>query len=245
MLCVQSCSAQSKTTKSKESTQAPQANQAPQAEPSAKTNLRAPVVCIDPGHPSETSAGNVVQNGTTEVHIVWQVGLKLQALLEAEGIKVVMTKSKESQVVTNKARAMTANKANAAVMIRLHCDASTDTGYAVYSPDRQGTVEGVTGPSEAVIAQSKIAADAVHQGIASVLNGVLKDGGVRGDSKTFVGSKQGALTGSIFSEVPAVLIEMVVLSNQNDAEFIKTEEGQMKMAKAIAEGIKLYLQQKQ
>jgi N-acetylmuramoyl-L-alanine amidase len=77
--------------------------------------------------------------------------------------------------------------------------------------------------------------------MAQVLAGVLKDGGVRGDSKTFVGSKQGALTGSIFSQVPAVLVEMVVLSNKEDAEFIKTEDGQMKMAKAIAEGIKLYL----
>jgi len=41
---------------------------------------------------------------------------------------------------------------------------------------------------------------------------VLKDGGVRGDSKTLIGSKQGALTGSIFSQVPIVTIEMVVLA---------------------------------
>jgi N-acetylmuramoyl-L-alanine amidase len=201
------------------------------------------VVCIDPGHPSETSAGNVLQNGTTEVHIAWVVGLKLKTLLEAEGISVVLTKAKEEQVVTNKERAMIANRAKASVMIRLHCDASTDSGFAVYSPDRQGFVQNTTGPTQAVIERSKIAADAIHQGMARALEGTLKDGGVRGDSKTFVGSKQGALTGSIFSEVPAVLIEMVVLSNQDDAEFIKTEEGQMKMARAIAEGIKLYLQQ--
>jgi N-acetylmuramoyl-L-alanine amidase len=138
---------------------------------------------------------------------------------------------------------MIANQAKAAVMIRLHCDASTDSGFAVYSPDRQGTVQGLTGPSQEIIERSKVAAKLVHKGMVSVLAGVLKDGGVRGDSKTFVGSKQGALTGSIFSEVPAVLIEMVVLSNQADAEFIKSEEGQTKMATAIAEGIKLYLKQ--
>jgi N-acetylmuramoyl-L-alanine amidase len=103
-------------------------------------------------------------------------------------------------------------------------------------------VQNTTGPSQEIIERSKIAAAAVHQGMAKALEGALKDGGVRGDSKTAVGSKQGALTGSIFSEVPAVLIEMVVLSNTGDAEFIKTEEGQMKMARAIAEGIKLYLQ---
>jgi N-acetylmuramoyl-L-alanine amidase len=152
-----------------------------------------------------------------------------------------MTKAREDELVTNKERAMVANRARANVMIRLHCDASPDNGYAVYSPDRKGMVQNVAGPSEEVIERSKIAADAVHQGMAKALEGVLKDGGVRGDSKTAVGSKQGALTGSIFSEVPAVLIEMVVLSDKGDADFIKTEEGQMKMARAIAEGITLYL----
>src|SRR5262249_17876504 len=77
----------------------------------------AAVICIDPGHPSETSGGDVVQNGTTEVHIVWLVGLKLKSLLEAEGIKVVMTKSREAELVTNKQRATIANNAKADLMI--------------------------------------------------------------------------------------------------------------------------------
>jgi N-acetylmuramoyl-L-alanine amidase len=69
---------------------------------------------------------------------------------------------------------------------------------------------------------------------------VLKDGGVRGDSRTLVGSRQGALTGSIFSEVPVVLVEMVVLSNARDAAFIKSASGQALMARAIADGIVRY-----
>ncbi len=237
--CLQSCSAQRPSIQSASQTPQPAKQKSSDKRPSPT----AQVVCIDPGHASETSAGNVVQNGTTEVHIAWVVALKLKALLEAEGLKVVMTKQKEAEVVTNKDRARIANRAKAALMIRLHCDASEDSGYAVYSPDRQGTVQGMTGPAQEIIDRSLVAAKAVHQGMVSVLDGVLKDGGVRGDSKTFVGSKQGALTGSIFSEVPAVLIEMVVLSNKEDAEFIKSEDGQQKMARAIAAGIKLYLQQ--
>ncbi len=237
--CLYSCSTQDPAVQSASQTH-PSTKQKPADKPPSSI---VSVVCIDPGHASETSAGNVVQNGTTEVHIAWVVAMKLKALLDAEGIKVVMTKHREEEVVTNKDRARLANRAKAALMIRLHCDASEDSGYAVYSPDRQGTVQGVTGPSQAVIDRSRLAAEAVHQGMVSVLGGVLKDGGVRGDSKTFIGSKQGALTGSIFSEVPAVLIEMVVLSNPADAEFIKSEDGQQKMARAIAEGIKLYLRQ--
>ncbi|MBI3654727.1 MAG: N-acetylmuramoyl-L-alanine amidase [Acidobacteria bacterium] len=236
-----SCFAPSNAIPANQAGTSPTPTAAPKQTAKAPAPTATPVVCLDPGHPSETSAGNVVQNGTTEVHIVWLVGLKLKALLEAQGIKVVMTKNREDEVVTNKERAMIANRAQAKLMIRLHCDASSDNGYAVYSPDRPGTVQNTTGPTQDLIERSKVAANLVHQGMAAALEGVLKDGGVRGDSKTFIGAKQGALTGSIFSQVPAVLIEMVVLSNPQDAEFIKSEAGQMKMAGAIAQGITLYL----
>ncbi len=220
---------------------------APVASSSQSSSATAPpakepsVVCLDPGHPSETSAGNVMQNGTTEVHIVWLVALKVQALLEAKGLRVVMTKSSETQLVRNKDRAAIANQANAAVMVRLHCDASTDSGFALYAPDRQGRVDGLTGPTPEIIARSRAAAEAIHRGMSEALHGLLKDGGVRGDSQTFVGARQGALTGSIYSRVPIVTIEMVVLANAQDADFIKSEDGQQKMAAALAAGIEGFL----
>ena len=74
-----------------------------------------------------------------------------------------------------------------------------------------------------------------------MLEGHLSDDGVKGDSQTLIGSKQGVLTGSIFSKVPVVTIEMVVLSNRRDAEFIKTPDGQTRMAEAIASGIVRFL----
>ena len=48
---------------------------------------------------------------------------------------------------------------------------------------------------------------------------------------------QGALTGSVFSSVPVVLVEMVTLSNASDARFITDLRGQSLMAQAIGEGI--------
>jgi N-acetylmuramoyl-L-alanine amidase len=197
-------------------------------------------IAIDPGHPSEVSSGATVQNGTTEVHVAWMVGQELRKLLVARGYRVVMTKSREDQLVTNVERARIGNEAKAALMVRLHCDATTDSGFAVYYPDRQGTAQGRTGPSLAVMSESRVAAGVVHSAMAALLGGVLKDGGVRGDSRTLVGSRQGALTGSIFSEVPVVLVEMVVLSNARDAAFIKSASGQALMARAIADGIVRY-----
>lgn len=201
------------------------------------TDETKPIICIDPGHPSEVSSGAELQNGTTEVHIAWMVSLKLQKALKAKGYKVILTKSKEDELVKNRDRAQIAHATSAALMIRLHCDASADSGYALYYPDRQGTKDGVTGPTPEVMQRSQQAAETVHAAMATWLNEVLKDGGVRGDSKTLVGSRQGALTGSIFSQVPVVTIEMVVLSNKSDAEFIKSKSGQQQMAQALAAGI--------
>ncbi len=195
------------------------------------------VVCIDPGHPSEINSGLTMQNGTTETHIDWVMAQKLQKILTAHGIKVTLTKSSEKQLVKNKERALIANRAGAALMVRLHCDSSPDKGYAVYYPDRQGTKEGKTGPSQQVMEESHAAAAAMDRAMGSALESVLKNGGVRGDSQTFIGGKQGALTGSIFSQVPVITIEMVVLSHKSDALFIQTEEGQRKMAQAIADGV--------
>lgn len=217
----------------------PNANvQAPQIKQSSQTNR---IVCIDPGHPSEVNSGTTVQNGATEVHIAWVVSLKLQKMLEARGLRVVMTKSHEDQLVTNKERALIANQAGAALMVRLHCDAGKDEGLALYFPDQQASRDGTTGPSSDVIQRSRVLADNLHTEMMKALSGSLKDGGVRGDSQTLVGSRQGVLTASIFSRVPIVTIEMVVLSNKADAEFINNDAGQEKMAQAIADGITAFI----
>ncbi len=213
--------------------------QTPEPAQAGGTESGRTIVCIDPGHPSEVASGRNIQNGTSEAHVDWVVAEKLRAELEARGYEVVLTKSSEEELVRNKDRALIANRARAALMIRLHCDASAARGFAVYYPDRQGRArDGSVGPARGVIEGSRRAAEALHAGLAAGLSGALQDNGVRTDYQTKVGRDQGgALTGSIFSEVPVVTIEMVTLSDPGDAEFIKTEEGQRRMAAAIADGV--------
>ena len=213
------------------------------APPKVKTTSARTIVCIDPGHPSEVASGKNIQNGTSEAHTDWAVATKLRDVLEARGYEVVMTKGAEDELVRNKERALVANRAQASLMIRLHCDASAERGFAVYYPDRQGRAkDGTTGPGAGVIEESRRAAEAVHSGLAEELKDALNDNGVRTDYQTKVGREQGgALTGSIFSEVPVVTIEMVVLSDGADASFIKTDEGQQRMAEAIAKGVERYV----
>jgi N-acetylmuramoyl-L-alanine amidase len=212
---------------------------APPAKAAAVETSERTIVCIDPGHPSEVASGQNLQNGTNETHVDWAVASMLRDILESKGYEVVLTKSSEDELVKNKDRALVANRARAALMIRLHCDASAERGYAVYYPDRQGRAkDGTTGPARSVIDESRRAAEAVHAGLAEGLAGALNDNGVRTDYQTKIGREQGgALTGSIFSEVPVVTIEMVVLSDGTDAEFIKRDEGQRRMAESIADGV--------
>ena len=199
------------------------------------------VICIDPGHPSETAAG-AAANGATEVTVCWQVANKLKPLLEAQGLKVVMTKGSERELVTNQRRAEIANENGATLSIRLHAeDVPNQKGFRLYYPDRQGThSSGKVGPSQGIITESGKAAQAVMNGMRQVLT-MLTPLDIRGDSQTQVGSTQGALTGSIFSTVPVVLCEMVVLRDPSDAQFILSDDGQNTMAKALAAGIGEYL----
>ena len=207
---------------------------------------RPAVVVIDPGHPSEVASGRTPQHGTNETEVAWAVALKLRDALQARGFEVVLTKSREDELVRNRDRAAVANRARASLMVRLHCDASVESGFAVYYPDRPGrSKDGSTGPGRAVIEGSRRAARTIHAAMAEGLGDALADNGVRTDNQTKVGREQGgALTGSIYSEVPVVTVEMVVLSDERDAEFIKAEEGQRRMAESIADGVARFLEPK-
>jgi N-acetylmuramoyl-L-alanine amidase len=126
-------------------------------------------------------------------------------------------------------------------MIRIHCDAGPSQGYTIYYPNKVGYDGKNYGPGKFVRVASRIAAFRIRSGMNHGLNGILRDRGVRGESRTRVGEWKGALRGSVYVKVPVVTIEMVFLNNFHDSEFIKTDLGQNKMAKAIADGIILAL----
>ena len=202
---------------------------------------RVTVICLDPGHPSEVGRGTTGKR-ITEIQAVWRVALKLRLLLQQQGIKVVMTKQGEAQFVRNEERAKIANQAHAALMVRLHCDSDAGSGVATYAPTRQGRNNGKIGPELSVIADSQRMAQLFHPAMMQSLHGSLPDRGLKSDTATQVGGKQGALTGSIYSQVPVLLVEMCVLTNPRDEAFIDNEQGQQRMAQAVADGVTAALQ---
>ncbi|MDP2959558.1 MAG: N-acetylmuramoyl-L-alanine amidase, partial [Longimicrobiales bacterium] len=197
-------------------------------------------VVLDPGHPSETAQGAKGPAGATEIQVNWAVARKLQPLLEAAGYRVVVTKLVEEEMVTNRHRAEIGTLHHGDIILRLHCDAGSHRGTATFYPDRQGTRWGVTGPSPEVIEGSRALAEALHPAMIAALGPGWPDLGIKGDSKTAVGSQQGALTGSIFSQVPVVTVEMVVITQADQEAFISSDEGQARMARALAAGIEAW-----
>jgi len=202
----------------------------------ASAQLQGKVICIDPGHPSEVGSGTHGKK-LTEMGVVWKQALLVKQRLEKMGAKVVLTKQSEKQFVRNKARAEAANKAHADFMLRLHCDAASGSGFASYYPSQQGKSEGVTGPSPELLARIAPIARRFHAALSAGLKGRLNDLGLKTDLQTAVGGKQGALTGSVFSKVPVVLVEIVVLTNPKDEAFIGSKEGEEAMADALAAGV--------
>lgn len=197
----------------------------------------AQTICIDPGHPSENGNGSRGK-ALTEVQAAWSVAVRLKALLEADGYRVVMTKSSENEIVTNRRRAEIANEAKADLMVRLHCDAASSSGISVYFPSQRGKVGEATGPDDEVLQSSKALAQKFHPALIEGLEGKHADRGLMTDLQTAIGARQGALTGSIYSKVPVVLVEMAVLTNPKDEAFLTSKKGHELLCRALLKGVR-------
>jgi N-acetylmuramoyl-L-alanine amidase len=201
------------------------------------------IVCIDPGHPSETAAG-AAAHGLSENTLNWNVANRLAAKLNKAGIRWVMTKTRVSQNVTNRRRAEIANGANmyhqpCAAFLRLHCDDGGGHGFTWYYPDRAGRKYGVSGPPRNVQQASRSLAYIMNESMKPVLRNSLRSNPIKTDAATGVGGRQGGvLTGSIFARVPTALVEMCYINQRSDARFIASAAGQDKMADALLAGIK-------
>lgn len=193
-------------------------------------------ITIDPGHPSENGVGT---KGKTlkEVNVCWEIAQRTATVLKEKGAMVKLTKKRLDEMVTNQKRAEIGNAFGSDLVIRLHCDAANERGFATYYPSVAGTVRGVSGPSKAVIDMSKKYASVFHSSLAKGLKGEVRNRGLKTEASTYVGSKQGALTGSIFSKRPVLLVEMAVLTQKEDEAWMSKEGNRSLYAKALGSAI--------
>lgn len=206
------------------------------------TNVSGKVIVIDPGHANRSnlekepiapgSSQMKIKDGggaegvvtkTSEQSINLKVAFKLRDLLQSRGYTVVMTKTREDQSLGNVERAEIGNKANAALVIRIHAD-SADTssakGASMLVP------AAINENTKAIYAASK------NYG-AAILNTMVNEVGMK--NRGVIESSD--MTGFNWSKVPVVLVEMGFLSNVEEDKLLSSQAYQDKLAKGLADGI--------
>jgi N-acetylmuramoyl-L-alanine amidase len=206
-----------------------------------------PTVVIDPGHdlranPATESIGpgssrqkikdgggtHGVVSGLREADLNLRVALRLRQLLERAGVKVVMTRTKTAGTsIGNIARAQIANRAGAALFLRIHADGSTDPTargtHTLYPALRAGWTDDV-------YAESKRAARIVQAALRSALG--FPDRGLQ---------ERSDFTGFNWADVPVILVEMGFMTNSTEDRLLATNAYQRRAAVGLCRGTLLYL----
>ncbi len=198
-------------------------------------------VVIDPGHPSENGPGARTKLGIREVDLNWEYSIALyDALSRDSTLQPILTKRSVEELVTNRRRAEIANEASATLMLRIHCDSGRGRGLTMYYPSGPGKLGAVEGPPEENCSASAFLAAHLQNILEKRLEGMYRVNPLRTDRQTAIGSRQGALTGSIFSRVPVVTVELGYLDNPADLAFLTATGSRRLLVEAFAEGIRTY-----
>ena len=190
--------------------------------------LRGKVIVLDPGHATLNEAGVIInpgaraRRGAYERDVALSVAAKAVPLLEAQGAKVFMTRTVDNpwryalrKQGDNRSRAIFANTMRANAYVRIHCDWNRDRrfkGFTTYYY-RWG---------------SRALAKSLDRAMAASLAD-HHDNGIH--RRSFV---------SASARMPAVLVEIGVLSYKPEGKDMATDGYQARVAQAIAEGVLNY-----
>lgn len=185
---------------------------------------------IGPGASTKKAkvAGGAVGTATKvpEYKLNLQVAKKLRKELLSRGYRVVMIRTGNQVDISNKQRALMANKSGADIYIRIHADGSTSSSTrgasALYPSTKNPYVGDLSKASQKL---SKC-----------LLQHYCKETGIRNRGL----SLRDDLTGTNWSKIPVSLIEMGFLSNQDEDRMMQKKSVQKKMAKGMADGIDAY-----
>ena len=181
-------------------------------------------IVLDPGHGYMSSTGYfdvgaVGPSGTKESSVNLSVALKVKALLEADGARVVMTRSddtsKDNPDLTK--RAQIANSSGADLFLAIHQNA-TDAGASIGGTEVHYWFD-----------QSRVFATLVQKHLVAALG--RPDRGVQKTSLYLV---------SHIDTMPAALVECAFISNTEEERLLREDSFQQKIAQGIVDAILEY-----
>jgi N-acetylmuramoyl-L-alanine amidase len=213
----------------------------------AAAGARAPVVVVDPGHNALPNTGTEpigpgsserkIKDGggatgavtaTPESVLVLDISLRLRRLLQRSGVRVVMTRTRNRGVsMGNVARAGIANRAHAALFLRVHADGSTSSStrgtHTLYPANHRGWTDDI-------FTASRRAAGLVQRAVVRRLGFPNRGLDERSD-----------ITGFNWSNRPAILVELGFLSNPTEDRLLQTSAYRRRAALGLCEGALRFL----
>lgn len=197
--------------------------------PSSTTGQeKARVIVIDPGHGGD-DPGKVGINGALEKEINLEISLKLKALLEKEGFKVVLTREDDNGLYEE----TDSNKKVADMKKR--CQIIEDSGAVIVISIHQNSFS-----QESVHGAQVFYYKYSEQGekLANKIQTSLKEMVDNDNSRTV--KENSSYYMLVHTPCPTVIVECGFLSNYEEAQLLTGEDYQEKIAAAICEGVKTY-----
>jgi N-acetylmuramoyl-L-alanine amidase len=189
---------------------------------SGDTPLAGTTLLLDPGHGSANDLGSVGPTGYPEKDFALVVSKLLRQNLERRGAKVVMTREGDDDLYPND-RTKKIEQVAPTLAISLHYNALPDGGDA-------WNTKGV----------SAFWYHPQAQGLAVFLHDYL----VQKLGRPSYGVYWNNLALTRPAIAPSILLELGFMINPNEFEWIANPEAQEQLAKTLADGITLWLQQK-
>jgi len=196
-------------------------------------------VVLDPGH-GGYDKGEVSRYGA-EKDFALDVARKLRPILQAKGLRVIMTREGD-YFVPLEVRAQIANRARDAIFVSIHFNASGDdpnaTGFEIFSFTPRGapsTSDGTMTASSASM-QPGSSEDAQSMALSACIYHSLLGHIPEYDR----GIKRARFAVLRLTKVPAVLIEGGFLTERGECKLIANKDWRAKLAGAIGVGIENY-----
>jgi len=196
-------------------------------------------VVLDPGHGGHDK-GQVSRYGA-EKDFALDVARKLRPILQAKGLRVIMTREGD-YFVPLEVRAKIANSARNSIFVSIHFNATNDdpnaTGFEIFSFTPRGAPSTSDGnvTANSVNMQPGSSVDAQSMALsACIYHSVL--GHLREYDR---GIKRARFAVLRLTKVPAVLIEGGFLTERGESKLISNKDWRAKLAGAIGIGIENY-----
>jgi N-acetylmuramoyl-L-alanine amidase len=182
-------------------------------------------VVLDPGHGGSDSGAVNTKYGLTEKEQTLDVANRLEALLEEDGCTVYMTRTSNSQTLSNNDRYTYANTTGARVLISIHMNGSTRP-----STDYTTTLFG------------KWRKD---KGLANTVFGSLSTLPAANGTGTIATRTPYSFASGVLlkSDMPATIAETVFITSDREGQLLSNGTGarQQQIAQALKVGIENYL----